>query len=33
MKSLTENWHGKLIAVIVSVYEGDEATAVCGDTL
>ncbi len=30
MKSLTENWNGKLIAVIVSGYDGDGAAALCG---
>ena len=30
MKSLTENWEGKLIAVIVSGYDGDGAAALCG---
>ena len=30
MKSLTENWDGKLIAVIVSGYDGDGAAALCG---
>ena len=30
MKSLTENWDGKLIAVIVSGYDGDGAEALCG---
>ena len=30
MKSLTENWDGKLIAVIVSGYDGDGADALCG---
>ena len=29
MKSLTENWNGKLIAVIVSGYDGDGAAALC----
>ena len=30
MKSMTENWDGKLIAVIVSGYDGDGAEALCG---
>jgi two-component system chemotaxis response regulator CheB len=30
MRSLTENWGGKLIAVIVSGYDGDGAAALCG---
>lgn len=30
MRSLTENWTGKLIAVIVSGYDGDGADALCG---
>jgi chemotaxis response regulator CheB len=30
MRSLTENWDGKLIAVIVSGYDGDGAAALCG---
>lgn len=30
MRSLTENWDGKLIAVIVSGYDGDGAAAICG---
>jgi len=30
MKSLTENWEGKLIAVIVSGYDGDGAVALNG---
>ncbi len=30
MKSMTENWDGKLIAVIVSGYDGDGAAALCG---
>ena len=30
MRSLTENWHGKIIAVIVSGYDGDGADALCG---
>jgi chemotaxis response regulator CheB len=29
MRSLTENWDGKLIAVIVSGYDGDGADALC----
>ena len=28
--SLAHNWHGKLIAVIVSGYDGDGAAALCG---
>jgi hypothetical protein len=28
--SLTQNWEGKLIAVIVSGYDGDGAEALCG---
>ena len=28
--SLTENWGGKLIAVIVSGYDGDGTAALCG---
>ena len=30
MRSLTENWDGKLFAVIVSGYDGDGADALCG---
>lgn len=30
LRSLTENWHGQLIAVIVSGYDGDGAAALCG---
>src|SRR6202521_419983 len=30
LRSLTHNWHGKLIAVIVSGYDGDGAAALCG---
>ena len=30
MRSLTEHWKGKLIAVIVSGYDGDGAAALCG---
>ena len=30
LKSLTNNWDGKLIAVIVSGYDGDGAEALCG---
>lgn len=30
MRSLTENWEGKLISVIVSGYDGDGADALCG---
>lgn len=30
MRSLTEHWAGKLIAVIVSGYDGDGAAALCG---
>jgi chemotaxis response regulator CheB len=30
MQSLTKNWKGKLIAVIVSGYDGDGADALCG---
>jgi chemotaxis response regulator CheB len=29
LRSLTENWDGKLIAVIVSGYDGDGAAALC----
>ncbi len=30
MRSMTKNWDGKLIAVIVSGYDGDGAAALCG---
>jgi chemotaxis response regulator CheB len=30
MRSFTENWDGKLIAVIVSGFDGDGAAALCG---
>lgn len=30
MKSMTQNWDGKLIGVIVSGYDGDGAEALCG---
>ena len=30
LRSLTEHWNGKLIAVIVSGFDGDGAAAVCG---
>jgi two-component system, chemotaxis family, protein-glutamate methylesterase/glutaminase len=30
LRSLTENWEGKLVAVIVSGYDGDGAEALCG---
>jgi chemotaxis response regulator CheB len=30
MRSLTENWDGQLITVIVSGYDGDGAAALCG---
>jgi two-component system, chemotaxis family, protein-glutamate methylesterase/glutaminase len=30
LKSLTRNWSGKLVAVIVSGYDGDGAEALCG---
>jgi chemotaxis response regulator CheB len=30
LRSLTENWNGKLIAIIVSGYDGDGAAALCG---
>jgi chemotaxis response regulator CheB len=30
LQSLTEHWSGKLIAVIVSGYDGDGAAALCG---
>ena len=29
LRSLTQHWHGKLIAVIVSGYDGDGAEALC----
>ncbi len=29
LRSLTEHWHGKLVAVIVSGYDGDGADALC----
>jgi two-component system, chemotaxis family, protein-glutamate methylesterase/glutaminase len=29
LRSLTEHWHGKLVAVIVSGYDGDGADAMC----
>ncbi len=29
LRSLTENWEGRLIAVIVSGYDGDGAAALC----
>jgi len=29
LRSLTEHWHGQLIAVIVSGYDGDGAAALC----
>jgi len=29
LRSLTAHWHGKLIAVIVSGYDGDGAAALC----
>jgi two-component system, chemotaxis family, protein-glutamate methylesterase/glutaminase len=29
MRSMTKNWDGKLIAVIVSGYDGDGAAALC----
>ena len=29
LRSLAENWNGKLIAVIVSGYDGDGADALC----
>jgi two-component system chemotaxis response regulator CheB len=32
LRSLTEHWDGKLIAVIVSGYDGDGAEALCGIT-
>lgn len=30
LRSLTENWNGKLVAVIVSGFDGDGAAALCG---
>jgi chemotaxis response regulator CheB len=30
LRSLTNHWSGKLIAVIVSGYDGDGAAALCG---
>ncbi|MBV5314313.1 MAG: chemotaxis protein CheB [Prolixibacteraceae bacterium] len=30
MRSITENWDGKLVAVIVSGFDGDGAEALCG---
>src|SRR6202789_1821327 len=30
LRSLTEHWSGKLVAVIVSGYDGDGAAALCG---
>src|SRR5674536_52901 len=30
LRSLTQNWDGKLIAIIVSGYDGDGAEALCG---
>jgi chemotaxis response regulator CheB len=30
MRSMTKNWEGKLIAVIVSGFDGDGAAALCG---
>jgi chemotaxis response regulator CheB len=30
LRSLAENWHGKIIAVIVSGFDGDGAAALCG---
>jgi len=30
LRSLTQQWHGKLVAVIVSGYDGDGAEALCG---
>ena len=30
LRSLTEHWNGKIIAVIVSGYDGDGAAALCG---
>jgi two-component system, chemotaxis family, protein-glutamate methylesterase/glutaminase len=30
LRSLAQHWHGKIIAVIVSGYDGDGAAALCG---
>jgi len=30
LRSLTQHWHGRLVAVIVSGYDGDGAEALCG---
>jgi chemotaxis response regulator CheB len=30
LRSLTQNWDGQLIAVILSGYDGDGAAALCG---
>jgi two-component system, chemotaxis family, protein-glutamate methylesterase/glutaminase len=30
LRSLTKHWNGKIIAVIVSGYDGDGAAALCG---
>jgi chemotaxis response regulator CheB len=30
LESLTQNWNGRIIAVIVSGYDGDGAAALCG---
>jgi chemotaxis response regulator CheB len=30
LRSLTKHWNGKLVAVIVSGYDGDGAAALCG---
>ena len=30
LRSLTEHWDGKLVAIIVSGYDGDGADALCG---
>jgi chemotaxis response regulator CheB len=30
LRSLTQNWDGKIIAIIVSGYDGDGAAALCG---
>lgn len=30
LRSITQNWEGKLIAIIVSGYDGDGAAALCG---
>lgn len=30
LRSLTQHWHGQLIAIIVSGYDGDGAQALCG---